>query len=206
MSVQANAPDRVPPVDIVIEDERWIDAGLEDLSSRAVAATAQYLGLGPVEVVVLGCNDERIAGLNDHFRGKSRPTNVLSWPVNDPEPRDPGARPALPSGHGRHAGDMIELGDIAISYDTCLREADEQGKPLADHVVHLVVHATLHLIGYDHEIDADAETMEGCERSVLGLLGIPDPYADSHAASAGGADDRRPAKHEASHQDTEQGA
>ena len=123
MSVQANAPDRVPPVDIVIEDERWIDAGLEDLSSRAVAATAQYLGLGPVEVVVLGCNDERIAGLNDHFRGKSRPTNVLSWPVNDPEPRDPGARPALPSGHGRHAGDMIELGDIAIAYDTCLAEA-----------------------------------------------------------------------------------
>ena len=95
---------------------------------------------------------------------------------------------------------------IATGDDLAAIMTAEQGKPLADHVVHLVVHATLHLIGYDHEIDADAETMEGCERSVLGLLGIPDPYADSHAASAGGADDRRPATHEASHQDTEQGA
>ena len=162
----------------MIEDDRWIDAGLEDLANRAVIATAQFLALGRVEVVVLGCNDSRIAGLNDHFRGKQKPTNVLSWPVNDPEPRGPGAHPDLPQAAPQD-GNGIELGDIAISYDTCVREAAEQGKPLADHVVHLLVHATLHLVGYDHEIDADAETMEDSERSILSQLGIPDPYQGS---------------------------
>ena len=176
--VASAAPDAPRPVDIVIEDDRWIDAGLEDLANRAVIATAQFLALGRVEVVVLGCNDSRIAGLNDHFRGKQKPTNVLSWPVNDPEPRGPGAHPDLPQ-PAPHEGNGIELGDIAISYDTCVREAAEQGKPLADHVVHLLVHATLHLVGYDHEIDADAETMEDSERSILSQLGIPDPYQGS---------------------------
>ncbi|WP_299363984.1 rRNA maturation RNase YbeY [uncultured Paracoccus sp.] len=156
------------PVDIVIEDERWLDVGLEDLANRAVGATAAYLGLHGVEVVVLGCDDQRIAGLNDHFRGKPTPTNVLSWPSVSPAPRADGASPAPPA--------VPELGDIAISYDTCSREAKDHDKPMADHVVHLLVHATLHLIGYDHEIDADAETMEQAERSVLAGLGIPDPY------------------------------
>lgn len=157
------------PVDLVIEDERWLDADLGGIAARAAQATVRHLGIDPVEIVVMGCDDARIAALNEHFRGKPRPTNVLSWPAVEPPPRPPGAVPVPPEG---------ELGDIAISYDTCAAEAAAQGKPFADHVTHLVVHAILHLAGYDHEADADAETMEDAERSILAGLGIPDPYRE----------------------------
>ncbi len=158
------------PVDVVIEDARWRDAGLEPLAARAADATLRHLGLGAPEIVVMGCDDARIAELNADFRGKPQPTNVLSWPSADPPPRLPGAVPAPP--------DADELGDIAISYDTCLREAGAQGKPMAHHVSHLLVHAILHLAGYDHENDADADTMEDAERAILATLAIPDPYKE----------------------------
>lgn len=162
-------------VEVVIEDERWQAAGLEALAARAAAATLCHLGLpaadeGAPEIVVMGCGDDRIAALNADFRDKPQPTNVLSWPSADPAPRAPGAVPALP--------DADELGDIAISYDTCLREAGAQGKPMAHHVSHLLVHAILHLAGYDHENDADAGTMEDAERAILATLAIPDPYKE----------------------------
>ncbi|HMM08574.1 MAG TPA: rRNA maturation RNase YbeY [Paracoccus solventivorans] len=171
--LSAAAPDT--PVDVVIEDERWQDAGLEALAARAAAATLRHLGLPSAgedvpEIVVMGCDDDRIAALNADFRGKPQPTNVLSWPSADPAPRAPGAVPAPP--------DADELGDIAISYDTCAREAAAQGKPLADHATHLLVHAILHLAGYDHEDDADADTMEDAERAILATLDIPDPYRE----------------------------
>lgn len=153
--------------DCVIEDDRWEALGLETLAERAVAASLTWHGIGG-EVVVMGCDDARIAALNADFRGKPRPTNVLSWPSVEHSARDPGARPVPP--------DTDELGDIAISYDTCLAEAEAQGKPVTDHVTHLLVHATLHLLGYDHLNDADAETMETTERSILAHLNIPDPY------------------------------
>lgn len=158
-------------VDTVIEDERWGAAGLDALADRAAAAAAGWLGAGAAEIVVMGCDDARIAALNADFRGKPRATNVLSWPSVEHEPHAPGARPALPEDE--------EWGDIAISYETCAAEAVAQGKPFADHVTHLLVHAVLHLVGYDHENDADAETMEAAERSILQTLGIPDPYAET---------------------------
>lgn len=156
--------------EVVVEDERWETAGLEPLAARAVAATLDWLGRPGAEVVVLGCDDDRIAALNAEFRGKPRPTNVLSWPAVEPEPRAPGARPEPP--------DVPELGDIAIAFDTCTAEAAAQGKPFADHVTHLLIHAVLHLAGYDHGDEADAETMEEAERSILSGLGIADPYLD----------------------------
>ncbi len=159
------------PVDLVIEDERWLDVDLGGMAERAAEATTRHLGIDAVEIVVMGCDDARIAALNAHFRGKPVPTNVLSWPSTEPPPRGPGEVPPPPEGD--------ELGDIAISFDTCAREATEQGKPFADHVTHLLVHAILHLAGYDHEADADAETMEDAERSILAGLGIPDPYHES---------------------------
>ena len=158
------------PVDIVIEDERWLDVDLQGMAERAAAAATRHMGIDTVEIVVMGCDDARIAALNDHFRGKAKPTNVLSWPSVEPAPRAPGEVPALPEAE--------ELGDIAISFDTCKAEAEAQGKPFADHVTHLLVHAILHLAGYDHEADADAETMEDAERSILASLGIPDPYRE----------------------------
>lgn len=157
-------------VDLVIEDDRWLDAGLQDLAIRAAGAVAEWMELPDLQVVVLGCDDSRIADLNQQFRGRAVPTNVLSWPSH--------SFAAGPGGHIPERPPSPELGDIAISYDTCLREADQQGKPFDHHVTHLLVHATLHLAGYDHIDDSDAMTMENAEREILHRLDIPDPYAE----------------------------
>lgn len=161
-------------VDVVIEDPRWEEAGLELLAERAVAGTLAHLGLDPGawEVVVMGCGDARIAELNADFRGKPQPTNVLSWPSEDRAAEAEGAPPAAPEGGP-------ELGDIAIAYETCRREAQDGGKPLVDHALHLIVHGTLHLLGYDHVRDGDGDLMEAAEIAILGKLGVPDPYNGS---------------------------
>lgn len=162
-------------IDILIEDARWRAAGLEALAERAARATLAHLGLDTdaAEIALLACDDARIATLNTEFRNKPQPTNVLSWPSEDRGAEEPGAHPAAPR-------DM-ELGDIAISYDTCAREAAEMGLAIADHITHLIVHGILHLLGYDHIRDRDATLMEGLETVILGKLGIADPYRDSEA-------------------------
>lgn len=158
-------------VDTMIEDPRWEGAGLEALAGAAVPATLAHLGLGAEwEVAILACDNARIAGLNTEFRGKAVPTNVLSWPSEERGAEEDGDAPEPPQGPDP------ELGDIAIAYDTCAREAEEQGKPFADHVTHLLVHATLHLLGYDHMRPGDAALMERLEVEILGKLGIDDPY------------------------------
>lgn len=161
------------PVEVVIEDARWQDAGLVALAEQGSAAALRHLSLDPDawEIALLGCDDARIAILNQEFRGKPEPTNVLSWPSADRAPSAPGGTPPPPD-----PGADPELGDIAIAYDTCLREAGEAGRPLADHTCHLIVHAVLHLLGYDHGTLEDAELMEGLETAILATLGIPDPY------------------------------
>lgn len=156
-------------IDVIVEDERWEDAGLVALSQKAGRAVLDWLGMD-VDICVMGCDDARIAALNADFRGKVTPTNVLSWPAVEHVARAPGAQPPRPAGD--------ELGDIAISYDTCAREAGDQRKAFDAHVSHLLVHAMLHLAGYDHLNDDDAETMEAAERSVLMTLGIDDPYQE----------------------------
>ena len=158
------------PLDVIIEDERWSEFGLETLVQRAIEATLLHFGYDVVhwEVSVLGCNDARIADLNGDFRAKRQPTNVLSWPSVD---RFVGAgkRPKAPTGDP-------ELGDIAISYETCKNEAKSGNKPLEHHVTHLIVHGVLHLLGYDHESDDDADLMEATEIAILEGLGIANPY------------------------------
>lgn len=156
--------------DTIIEDDRWQKAGLAALSETAARATLEHLGLDPEshEIAILGCDDTRIATLNADFRGKPQPTNVLSWPACDLS-ADTAGDPPHPPGPG-------ELGDIAIAWDTCQREAHDSGKPLQDHVTHLVVHGVLHLLGYDHVRDPDATLMEATEVEILGKLGVPDPY------------------------------
>ncbi|ETX28388.1 rRNA maturation RNase YbeY [Roseivivax isoporae] len=168
--------------DTVIEDPRWDAAGLDRLSERAAVAALAHLGLDPAgfEIAVLGCDDARIAELNGTFRGKPQPTNVLSWPAEELFAEADGGAPARPEPGGPHG--PAELGDIAIAYDTCLREAEIGGKPLADHVTHLVVHGTLHLLGYDHERDGDATLMETTEAAILAELGVEDPYAPRDGA------------------------
>ncbi len=164
--------------DTIVEDDRWSTIDLPALSEAAARAALNHLGLDPAgyEIAVLGCDDARIATLNAGFRGRTAPTNVLSWPAWDLSAEAEGGRPdAAPE---PEVDDPESLGDIAIAWDTCAREAEQAGKPLADHVSHLVVHGVLHLLGYDHERDGDATLMEGHETAILGKMGIDDPYRD----------------------------
>ncbi len=157
-------------VDLIIEDRRW--RGLAELAGVAANAALAIAGVSPkgFEISVLGCDDTRITVLNSDFRDKPRATNVLSWPAF--ELANPGGMPDLP--RARFVPES--LGDIAISYDTCLREAADSGTEFNHHVTHLVLHGCLHLLGYDHETDADARIMERLEVKALAKLGIPDPY------------------------------
>ncbi|SIO55472.1 probable rRNA maturation factor [Rhodovulum sp. ES.010] len=163
-------------VEIVCEDPRWEAAGLEAVAGRAAEAALAYLGLDPdaCEIAVLACDDARIAVLNAEFRGKPAPTNVLSWPAEELAPEEDGAAPLPPS--PELPGMDIALGDIAIAYDTCAREAEAQGISFDAHVTHLVVHGCLHLLGYDHTRPQDAALMERREVEILAKLGVADPY------------------------------
>jgi probable rRNA maturation factor len=163
-------------VDTVIEDTRWEGFNLAAVAEPAARAALATLGLAPEGflVCVMGCDDARIAELNADFRGKPQPTNVLSWPSEERGPDEPGGTPDLPD--AGEADDPEELGDIALAWDTCAAEAVAQGKTMQDHVTHLVVHAVLHLLGYDHISDEDAAVMEGLEVRALATLGVADPY------------------------------
>ena len=156
------------PVELVTEDDRWTEAGLESLAGRAVATALTAAGRDPARhaLALLACDDARIAELNTTFRGRAAPTNVLSWPAFQGPPPQPDPR-----------GELLFLGDIAIAYDTCAREAAAAGLSLADHATHLVVHGLLHLLGHDHVEEADAAAMEAIETKTLATLGIADPYS-----------------------------
>ena len=158
-------------LETLIEDTRWTKAGLDTLAQRACDAVLSALDLSPAfEISLMGCDDARICELNGSFRDKPTPTNVLSWPSEDRAAAQDGGTPTPPDPSDP------ELGDIAIAYDTCAREAEAQGKPFEHHVTHLIVHGVLHLLGYDHIRDPDATLMEETERQLLGTLGIDDPY------------------------------
>lgn len=143
-------------ISVEIEDEAWT-AAVADAEARVIAAAGAALDGATGEVVVLLTDDATVRDLNARFRGKDRPTNVLSFPA--PET----ARP--------------HLGDLVLASGVCMAEAAEQGKTVADHLSHLVVHGVLHLLGHDHEDDVEAEMMETEERAILATLGVADPYA-----------------------------
>ncbi len=159
-------------IDVVIEDERWSAVGLEALAEQAYEATLARVSLEPEawEAVLLGANDARIAALNRDFRGKPQPTNVLSWPSEERGAEEAGQEPLPPGGD-------TELGDIALAFETCQIEAKEQEKPIEQHILHLIVHGLLHLLGYDHVRERDGDLMESHEIAILGALGVPNPYA-----------------------------
>ncbi|WP_333829941.1 rRNA maturation RNase YbeY [Pararhodobacter sp.] len=163
------------PVELNTEEPRWGD--LAPLAGRAVAAALTHLGHDPMlhEVSVLACDDARIRALNAQFRSKDRATNVLSWPAWDLSSETPGALPEPPE-PGTQA-EPEPLGDMALAYETCQQEAIAQGKTAEDHVTHLIIHSVLHLLGYDHEHEEDAQLMEETEAEILATLGIADPYA-----------------------------
>jgi len=163
-----NAPAPQPSVEITCEAEAW-NAALPDaeaLARRAALAACAALEDMPAnaEVSVLLTDDARQQVLNRDWRGQDKPTNVLSFPGDDPAD--------VP------AGAPLLLGDISVAFETTAREADEQQKSLADHFCHLVVHGMLHLLGFDHESPGQAEEMECLEIEVLAGLGVASPYPD----------------------------
>ncbi|WP_323778167.1 rRNA maturation RNase YbeY [Leisingera sp.] len=168
-------------LDITIEDSRWQEAGLEALAGEAVSAVLAHFVLDreDCEISLLACDDLRIAGLNAEFREKDKPTNVLSWPTEDLAAEADGGTPARPEAD--FTGEY-PLGDIAVSYDTCAREAAAAGKPLGDHTRHLIVHGMLHLLGYDHIRERDAALMEEIEVQLLGKMGVANPYMSEDAS------------------------
>lgn len=156
--------------DIGVEAGDWGDAAhLERLVARAVAAVVTELSLtGATELSVLFTDDAHIRALNAQWRGKDKATNVLSFP-------------AFPVTKGGAVPPM--LGDVVLARETVAREAELESKTFDHHLTHLVVHGTLHLLGYDHETDAEAEEMEAAERRILARLAIADPYALSDEAN-----------------------
>ncbi|WFU41006.1 rRNA maturation RNase YbeY [Bradyrhizobium sp. CB82] len=159
----------LPMTEVLVVADCWQgEPDAEGVIQRAIAEAAAMIDddFAGAEVAVMLTDDSGIRTLNSNWRGIDKPTNVLSFPALQPEGEwKPGDAPRM-------------LGDIAIAYETLRREATEEQKPFDHHLSHLAVHGFLHLIGYDHENDADAEEMEGLERDVLAQLGIPDPYAE----------------------------
>jgi len=157
-------------LDLVVEAGGWAALGeVEALAERAVTAAlavASDAPRKPIEISVLLADDATIRELNREWRGKDKPTNVLSFPAPE-QPGVPGPR---------------HLGDLALAFETLEREARDEDKPLADHATHLIVHGTLHLLGYDHETTGEAEIMEALEVKALARLGIADPYQGAELA------------------------
>lgn len=153
-------------IEVEIEDERWLES-LSDafhIVNKAISATLKATDFDvEADLVVLLCDDAEMRQLNKEFRQKDKATNVLSFPAPI---------------EFQIKGEMAHLGDIALGFETCVAEAKEQAKTLKNHLSHLCVHGCLHLLGYDHEKDNDAETMENLERQILKELGIDDPYRD----------------------------
>jgi probable rRNA maturation factor len=145
-------------IDVILEDDAWeaAEPRAAALAEIAAAAVLAHERASDRDIAVLLADDARVAALNAAFRGKDGPTNVLSFPA---------------------AASAEQLGDIALAYGVCAREAAEQGKSLGHHLQHLTAHGVLHLLGYDHESDAEAEAMEAKERAILAGLGVADPYA-----------------------------
>ncbi len=153
-------------IDILVETDGWADESvLRDLAANAIAVAWQTLDGGEQpasELSLVFTDDATIRELNNDWRDKDKPTNVLSFPAFTLKP-------------GQKPGPM--LGDIVIARETVAREAVDEGKAFDHHLTHLVVHGFLHLLGYDHLTETQAEEMEELERKILERLAIPDPYA-----------------------------
>src|SRR5258706_3188619 len=171
----------LPLTEVLVVADCWqTEPDAEAVIHRAIATEAEtvnaglstglhtslHTSLGEAELAVMLTDDAGIRTLNSNWRGIDKPTNVLSFPALQPTgPSGPDDAPRM-------------LGDIAIAYETTRQEADDEQKPFDHHLSHLSIHGFLHLIGYDHENDVDAVSMETLEQEILAQLGIPDPYAD----------------------------
>ena len=160
-------PADIPATEILVTADCWHrESGAENAIHRAIETAAAMVDAdtADAELAIMLTDDAGIRTLNNTWRGIDKATNVLSFPALQPEGPSDDDMPRM-------------LGDIAIAYETTRLEADAEHKPFDHHLSHLAVHGFLHLVGYDHETDDEAEVMEGLEREILAQLGIPDPYA-----------------------------
>jgi len=166
----------ISTIDVTLSCIDWIRVCPDaDRLARAAArialldgfAAMGFASLKQIELGITLTDDTDQSHLNRRYRGQDRPTNVLAFPAWEPQTPAPGDVPLL-------------LGDIVLAFETVAREAVQQFKPFGDHLRHLIVHGVLHLLGYDHQRDADAVRMEGLEISILAKLGVPDPYRNTN--------------------------
>jgi probable rRNA maturation factor len=162
-------------LDVAAQAEGWPDADWEALATRAATAAVSQSPYGEwlasptcIEIAVRLTSDDEVHQLNAQYRQKDKPTNVLSFPMIQPDLLETVTQ-------NSDDGEVI-LGDIVLAHGVCAAEAVERGISTADHAAHLIVHGTLHLLGYDHQGDAEAEAMEDMERAALADLGLHDPY------------------------------
>jgi probable rRNA maturation factor len=160
MSRAVRRRSRGPAVDVIIASPRWKKHPAAARLVRRAVRTAAPAPARASELAVMLTDDKSVRAQNRQWRGKNAATNVLSFP-------------AAP---GRRSAARL-LGDIVIAYETTAAESRAEGKPFDHHLVHLVVHGFLHLLGYDHESDREAEEMERRERKILARLDVPNPYA-----------------------------
>ena len=159
-------------VDVVIEDARWKTLELKQIANQAFFETLFLLDLHHKSYAccVLACDNRQIKQLNNKFRGKNCPTNVLSFPASLENYE---TKNTLTPGE---ANNFHELGDIAIAFDICKKEATKSKVKFEHHVYHLIIHSVFHLLGFDHEEEENATKMEKIEVQVLAKLGISNPY------------------------------
>jgi probable rRNA maturation factor len=172
------AVNRHKPLMIEIQAAGWETLkGLEKRLNEAALLTLSVLpqtllpSAARAQMTLLLTSDKKVQALNRDFRGKDKPTNVLSFPQFDRKELFKAGKEG-----GLAAKTPLYVGDIAVAYGTVLKEAKAAGKPVTDHLTHLLIHGLLHLFGYDHDTDSKATRMERLEKEVMATLGLPDPY------------------------------
>jgi len=165
---------------VVTDVEMLVEAAAR--AAFEAAERPEILGDAPAEMSLVLADDALVQTLNRDYRDKDKPTNVLSFALlDDLGDTDEDADDVLARGEGM----PILIGDVILAFETVQREAREQGKTVGDHLTHLVIHGVLHLLGYDHQSDPDADRMERLETSILARMGIADPYSANPAQAAG---------------------
>lgn len=168
----ASAVDIAVQIDVDAWRERLPDVEERVKEAARAALDSARRSMGQAELCVVLADDTTVRDLNRHYRGKDKPTNVLSFPQDgdgEPDAETLASEPGMP----------ILLGDVILAYETVAAEARDQNKSISDHLAHLVVHGVLHLLGYDHQSEDDAQAMERLETRILGGLGVADPYAQA---------------------------
>ena len=164
-------------IEFINESKKWGKKKSVVIANQAVNSTLVHLNLDPdnFEIAILACDNEKIQELNTKFRGINKNTNILSWPEKDLSPKVSGTMPMKPEPINR---EPMFLGNLAISFEFIVKEAEMLNKDFYNHLYHLISHGTLHLLGFVHELELDAKIMENKEREILSKVGIVDPYGN----------------------------